>query len=57
MINGLNMSISMTLNQFRHAVIIMEYVGSRNLQKILIELKDKTLGKFIKYYLMCYSIC
>ena len=29
----------------RHAVIIMEYVGSRNLHRLLVELKEKTLGK------------
>merc|ERR1712002_826308 len=28
----------------RHAVIIMEYVGSRNLHRLLVELKEKTLG-------------
>jgi len=28
----------------RHAVIIMEYVGSRNLHRLLVELKDKSLG-------------
>ena len=29
----------------RHAVIIMEYVGSRNLHRLLVELREKTLGK------------
>ena len=28
----------------RHAVIIMEYVGSRNLHRLLVELREKTLG-------------
>ena len=29
----------------RHAVIIMEYVGSRNLHRLLVELQDKSLGR------------
>ena len=29
----------------RHAVIIMEYVGSRNLHRLLVELQDKRLGR------------
>ena len=29
----------------RHAVIIMEYVGSRNLHRLLVELQDKILGR------------
>merc|ERR1712025_1291675 len=28
----------------RHAVIIMEYVGSRNLHRLLVELREKSLG-------------
>ena len=40
---------------FRHAVIIMEYVGSRNLHRLLVELKDKSLGKFIEISLMKYT--
>ena len=28
----------------RHAVIIMEYVGSRNLHRLLVEKREKTLG-------------
>ena len=27
-----------------YAVIIMEYVGSRNLHRLLVELREKTLG-------------
>ena len=30
---------------FSHAVIIMEYVGSRNLHRLLVELQDKVLGR------------
>jgi hypothetical protein len=31
---------------FRYAVIIMEYVGSRNLHRLLIETPDKFLGTY-----------
>jgi hypothetical protein len=37
---------------FRYAVIIMEYVGSRNLHRLLIETPDKFLGTYLLLLLL-----
>ena len=41
---------------FRYSVIIMEYVGSRNLHRLLIETPEKIIGRFAKLmYLNMFS--
>ena len=46
----------LTISLTRHAVIIMEYVGSRNLHRLLVELREKTLGTE-NDFLLCISTC